>query len=227
MRLWQLDGFLFLSDDSIVQPVRYGDKFVVPDHYEVKAEGQELPYRVRLKVVMEHGEPRVQSLTCERLPDGPPVTSEGLRRLPVARMLRLSIRLVAWKRTESMLSDDDEPTPGEGRARARRAFSGAAVLGLDDEAALRAAEREMTGRRLTWRVTDDHLRDVARIYREAEGQIGSRGVPEPTKAVYEHFKDQASRPTAARWVMEARRRGFLPPAPERQAKKRPKKRRKR
>jgi hypothetical protein len=51
-------------------------------------------------------------------------------------------------------------------------------------------------------ITDAWLEGVAAVYRDATAD----GRP-PTAAVKEHF--QTSRPTAARWVQEARRRGIL------------------
>lgn len=54
------------------------------------------------------------------------------------------------------------------------------------------------------RVTEDHLRDVVAVYREADAD----GRP-PTRAVADHF--ETSHSTAARWVGHARRNGLLGP----------------
>jgi hypothetical protein len=56
------------------------------------------------------------------------------------------------------------------------------------------------------RTSDPHLREVAHIYLSAPSK--------PTRAVHEHWPF-VSYSTAARWVMLARRRGFLPPAERR------------
>lgn len=53
-------------------------------------------------------------------------------------------------------------------------------------------------------LNDDHYRDVADIYRQAVSQRRP-----PTKAVASHWVRHSS--TAARWVMEARKRGHLGP----------------
>jgi hypothetical protein len=58
--------------------------------------------------------------------------------------------------------------------------------------------------------TDESLRVVARVYRLA---LAVRN--DPTAAVASGLK--LPRPTAARWVKEARRRGFLGPSEERRA----------
>jgi hypothetical protein len=54
--------------------------------------------------------------------------------------------------------------------------------------------------------SDEHLREVAEVYRSAREK--------PTRAVH-NIWPWVSYSTAARWVMLARRRGFLPPADRR------------
>jgi hypothetical protein len=68
---------------------------------------------------------------------------------------------------------------------------------------LEVAVSTQTDRRRT-RVTEAHLRAVADVYRDAvaAGQY-------PTAAVVEHF--HTTRPTASRWVREARERRLLDP----------------
>jgi hypothetical protein len=61
-----------------------------------------------------------------------------------------------------------------------------------------------SGKRKRVRITDDHLREVAQVYRVAE----NLGRP-PTREVANHFKTPHS--TAAKWVATARRKAFLPP----------------
>jgi hypothetical protein len=58
---------------------------------------------------------------------------------------------------------------------------------------------------------DDHYREVARVYREA----WARGDRAPTVAVAEAFSIRKT--TAAKWVVVARRRGYLGPAVPRRA----------
>jgi hypothetical protein len=55
------------------------------------------------------------------------------------------------------------------------------------------------------KITDEHLAEVARVYKAAD----SKGDP-PRIAVAEHFKTSPT--SAARWVGMARKKGFLPPA---------------
>jgi hypothetical protein len=50
-----------------------------------------LPYRLELRVVHEDGRFVVDQLTVRRREGGPPVTTEGLREVPIAALLRLAV----------------------------------------------------------------------------------------------------------------------------------------
>ncbi len=170
--------------------VPYGTEGLhLPPRYAVEVDDPECPFLVEIHVAVVDGQPRCAELRCRPRPGGPPVTSEGLRRVALARYLREST--VAY--AEHLVLDEH----GEvmfGRA-----------TGTGDESLLaRAAQR-----RPRRQMTDDLLRDVARVYTEAESK--------PTVAVMRHF--QVSRPTAGRWVMTARERGFLPKVPTKKASK--------
>ncbi len=64
-------------------------------------------------------------------------------------------------------------------------------------------------------MSDDHLREVANVYRNAM-KAGRR---DPVNAVREAM--HASRPTAGRWVAQAREKGFLGRALEKQPGEKP------
>jgi hypothetical protein len=64
-----------------------------------------------------------------------------------------------------------------------------------------------TVRRRKHHLDDEHYKTVAAIYRAA--LVDPKRRKTPTKAVQEHFT--VAKPTAARWVMECRRRGLLDP----------------
>lgn len=68
-----------------------------------------------------------------------------------------------------------------------------------------AGVASVTQRRRRDRLTPSHLREVARVYREA-WHAGKN----PTRAVADHFDRQYS--TASRWVVAARKSGELGPA---------------
>jgi len=130
------------------------------------------------------------------------LTTESVR-VPLNRYLNEALRRVAhrvvtrhagpelervWDGTRELVSDAGAEAHDE-RAK------------LHDEVT-RDAKRSRQGRRLS----DDDLKETARIYREAM-TIGRN----PTEAVQREL--HLSRSTAGRWVMQARRRGFLGPAP--------------
>jgi hypothetical protein len=170
-------------DGSIVLPAGY-TLTITPDD-------PTLPL-CELDVAAEQGRLRCVEVRCRARPDGPAITSDLLRRVPVARYLRettdFAARRVVVRRSGSrvlrLLYDPETP---------------------DDRAALKAVAATypaaaQTRRRA--RKTDDDWRQVARVYRNALS-LGQH----PTRAVQEHF--HIARPTAARWVMRARERGFL------------------
>lgn len=137
----------------------------------------DLPCDLELEAQLEGGRFVLTRLCGFRREGGPALTSEILRAVPVARVLRAVLEAITH----------DVSRSGDGRVH----FS---MTRVDREAG----------------PTDENLRRVARVYRGAH----LVGMP-PTKAVQDHFG--LARSTAGRWVMEARRQGFLGPGTERQA----------
>lgn len=100
-------------------------------------------------------------------------------------------------------------TPIEAQARRALAFRlwlSEGVTGEPAEEALRAAIGTPIARRKN-RLTPEHFRAVAKVYQKA-AEAGEY----PTKAVAAEFK--VSRSTAAHWVVQARRDGYLPETKE-------------
>lgn len=160
----------------------------------------DLPYLVSLVVENVGAEPHCCDLHVLARPGGPPVTSENLRRLPVAELVR---RVVAEQDVWVSETGDfpwtllDPASGADPAGRDRREF----------DAYLRARLREEAkGRR---RITDDDLRRVADAYRLAMAQ-GNPPTQEVRAAM--HLRTDAQ---AARWVMRARQEGFLGEAPRR------------
>ncbi len=71
----------------------------VPQRLNVACDDSALPYAVELVVVVEGGAPRCESLHVTRREDGPPVTREGLRALPVEKIARLAVASVSLRRS--------------------------------------------------------------------------------------------------------------------------------
>jgi len=171
--------------------VPYGTEgLYLPTRYAVEVDDPKCPVLLEVHVVVQDGQPRCAELRCRPRPGGPPVSSEGLRSVPLARYLRESAYLYSVRVTEL----------DEGRGLL------VSATGTGDEPLLAEAARRSPRQQMT----DDLLRDVARVYSDA----GSK----PTQAVMRRF--HVSRPTAGRWVGLARSRGFLPKMPTKRARKR-------
>jgi hypothetical protein len=66
-----------------------------------------LPYRLELRVVYEDGRFVVDQLTVKRREGGPPVTTEGLREVPIAALLRLAVESNVVRVRRSATRDGD------------------------------------------------------------------------------------------------------------------------
>jgi hypothetical protein len=162
-----------------------GDKLALPERWTVTVDDPRWPV---CRLAIEVGDdlrPACRTLTCEPRPGEPPVTGETLRRLPVGAFVRESVRAVAWVRPAPAYELNAEP-------------GGYAITG--SPSALEV-ERPKRGKP----VPDATLREVANVYRDAQ-TLGQA----PTQAVAARIA--IPRSTAGRWVMQARRRGFLPAA---------------
>jgi len=124
------------------------------------------------------------------------ITATKVRKLPVGQFIERGRRMEAGSHeiVSGLLIE-------EGRHDEAR---------LQREASRRFKAQGQAGGRRPFR-DDDHYRKVATIYTEAWRTTGA-----PTRAVEEHFAP-VHHSTAARWVQECRRRGFLAPTAERKA----------
>ena len=84
----------------------FGKGFAVLGRFEASFEDESLPYAVTLGAILEEGRFSVISLTATRLPKGPPVTSEGVRRLPIATLLQF-VAATSLLRVERTPSGDE------------------------------------------------------------------------------------------------------------------------
>jgi hypothetical protein len=150
-------------------------------------------YRLEFRVVYEQPEDGrmgrfvCDQLTVKRRSDGPPVTTEGIREIPLAAFLRLAV--------ESNIMHVG-PTIREGNSSSWE-LKWASPITLSERT-------RSTG------PTEKDLQTVADAYHVAyaTGQA-------PTKAVMERL--DLPRSTASRWVRMARERGLLGPATPRKA----------
>jgi len=140
-----------------------------------------LPYLVELEFAVGGDGPQCRTIRVDARDDGPPIGAREIRKVPIGECIQLAIASAAM-RVERQ-SDAISYQIGGGRPN--------------------VTEQVRLARPADKRTRDAHLRDVAETYRAHE-ETGK-----PTQAVENVFGCPYS--TAARWVMQARARGFLPP----------------
>ena len=161
-----------------------GQGLALPGEYGLSIDDEALPYLVEMDVRVEDGKPTCEALKVARRPGGPPVTGEGIRKLPVAGFLRHTVQDVAYRVTET--------------------GSGTYKLEPLERKEMPAARQLYEATRRRESMSDERLQEAARSYREAE----RRGAA-PAEAVRQAMF--VSRSTAARLVRAAREKGLLPP----------------
>jgi hypothetical protein len=127
-------------------------------------------------------------LTIRRRDDGPSITSEGIRQIPVAAFLRLAVE-------GNLLRVG--PTEYDGRTSSWK---------LTPTGPITLSERARGG----GGPSDEDIRAIADVYQLAYLTGGA-----PTKTVMQRLG--LSRSTAGRWIALARERGMLGPATPRKA----------
>jgi len=151
--------------------------------------------RVVLEIVLEHGRLACDMVHVRRGQKSNSLDTATIRALNLTSLIDATAALASFVRPES--GDDELPPAWQG-------FT-LWVSRADDDL---SAWRQKTSRtpRRGKAVSDDELRRVAAIYRTA---VARRQPPTKTVATEMHV----ARSTAGRWVVEARKRGFLGPAP--------------
>jgi hypothetical protein len=173
--------------------ISLGPGLGAPREFTFRVEEERL-YSLEADVVYEQpvggrmGHFVVDRLTIRRREDGPPVTTEGLRQLPVAAFLRLAVEgnLLRVGPTEY----DDRTSSWK----------------LTPTGPIALSERARAG----GGPSEQDLRAVADVYQLAHVTGGA-----PTKTVMQRLG--LPRSTASRWVRMARERGLLGPATPRKA----------
>lgn len=172
---WEAAGFT--AEAVWTTPKHLADGLLAYSRGHIEATGA---YAVSLTVGVQAGRYVCEELTVRQVEGGPPVTTEGLRDIPVATLIQRS---------------------------AAGTFLEATALGGGEVKAEPIGEPPEMDRR---HPSEAALRYVALLYR-----MGYLVGEPPTGLVATTLN--TSRPTAARWVADARERGFLGPAEERKA----------
>jgi hypothetical protein len=145
-------------------------------------------YRLEFRVVYEEGRFVCEELTIKRRSDGPPITTEGIREIPIAAFLRLAVEGNVMR---------VGPTIRDGNK------SSWELTWIDP---ITLSERARSG----GGPADEDLRAIAEVYQVAYATGGP-----PTKTVMQRLG--LPRSTASRWIRMARERGLLGPATPRKA----------
>jgi len=162
----------------------------LPERFSAEIDDPGYPYAVELEIAVRYGLPTCSRLVLSQRDGGEPVSSRGLRAVPLTRYLALATAQAALKAYPQVDgSVAYEPMWGEEVVRGPEDIEGPRPM------------------------SDEHLREVARIYREAVG----RGSNAPRRAIEADPRWHASTATVGRWVQAARRRGFLRDAMPRRA----------
>jgi hypothetical protein len=175
------------------RPVRTGPTTAIPSLFRAVVDDPAQPYLLQCKVQTLPGRrPEIVELLLEpRSPEtGGGVTTEGLRRVHLAQALTLALAKASRRASEvsdGLFALDDRD---------------GATAGFDD-----AVARPVRGRP----VSDAFLRQVADTYRKAVASGSHRPVGDLGEQL------GGSRSTAGRWVVQARRAGFLGVAVDRTA----------
>jgi Family of unknown function (DUF6214) len=182
-------GYVFWGESGLAIP----DRFTAI----VEPRNPDLP-KCHLSIAIEGGRPVCTELRCERRPDGPPLTSTLLHRIPLATYVHESIAGQSFRFTR----DKRQGIGRQFKLGGRAAWVRDSVEGSQAD---RATAREVA-RRATQQPrrpgVDQDLGEIAAIYRAAVLEGGR-----PTKAVME--AKHVSRATASRWIARARDVGEL------------------
>jgi hypothetical protein len=130
----------------------------------------------------------------------PDITRETLRQIPFATYMKRAVGMVAYK--PQRIEELPEPMAN---ALTEQGLADRKTFVTIDDGERGELYRSTRRRRPQSALTDEHLKKVADEYRSALDDGFS-----PTETVA--YKMNAARSTAARWVMRARKRGFLGPA---------------
>jgi hypothetical protein len=170
-------------------PVAWRPGFALPRRFRAKVNDPQHPYLVDLDLSVHEGEVQCDSVRISRRSGGPPVTARRAR-LPLDRYVREAAVCAAWRITGVKEDGTYVLEPMESDS--------------DDDRAWTAAR---PGRRKTrWKMTDEHLKAVAEVYRANPKRPRQAVQNDPQWAPLEPS-------TAARWIRAAKDAGLLEERP--------------
>jgi len=175
-----------------IEWVSFGPQHVIPRRFQARVRDRRYPF-CEFEVEVRDGKPTCVWLQVETTDTVPTITWSNIR-LPLRMFVEEATAVAAMRLV----------TGPDGRVTGHPSY-----LHSDEEfeAFYEAASTRLPRRGVP--LDDEHLRKVAEVYRDP------RGGRHPTEFVAEQL--HATRPTAGRWVMKAREKGFLGKARDRQA----------
>jgi hypothetical protein len=134
------------------RPVKLADDLAVLSPQYLHIDEPDLPYVLDVELVVEEQRAVCEAILVSRRPGGSPISGEGLRRIPLRRILHEATELgTAWAMERGA------------------AAPGTIKLVPAGPASRRRAEATLRSRRSSRSVTPDDLRTVARAVRTAQG----------------------------------------------------------
>lgn len=178
--------------DTSVGLVRISEHIAIPSRFTARIDDLAFPYILTLQIAAPFvGRPRCVGMQVDPRLESEFVDGAGLRSLRLGKIVDLCCRAASFQ-----IKPTNSP---------EHVLVSALPVELNN--AFQEAWQENYGREKRKRgISDDDLREVARLYREALQSDNSAS----TKFVA--HKMNVSRSTAARWVQKARSQGLIGPA---------------
>jgi hypothetical protein len=175
------EGVTFSAEWNMLQHgwAEIGNGVLLPEQFTARFRGKD-DHTVEMEIAVIEGVPVCNEVRVIRHSDRPSLTGREISRLPLSDWVRFACSMVG--------------VGNQGAVRTTTAEWGTESYRSDIEGVVRRSRRRNT-------VTDDFLRDVARIYKENADAA-------PIEAIRDAYP--AAHSTAARWVKQARDRGLLP-----------------
>jgi hypothetical protein len=199
--------------DDEAEFVRFGDRYSIPARFLalLEPEAGETHPRCEMTIAIENGRAVCEGFCCTRIDGSPPISGTVLRTLPLSTWLREATTAIGNTPDAGRYLEGagpfrfESPDGAHAPAMTMRTGDGGSHLPFALAGSTAGFQAAIQGPQRVPRrgipLSEDHFTHVARIYRAATPSGA------PTAAVAKQM--HVARSTAGRWVMQARKRGFL------------------